>query len=164
MLEEVREAIDVEMPVSTEWKEVDIHHILLRVVAMGSGRVFIGPELCRTKEYLESAISYTTEVMEAQRAVQQLHSWQKPFLASTLPQVKQLQERIKMAQRFIQPVLHQRQEAASDPFHEKPDDMLEWLRDNQAMFPDSNSQNLAKVQLLLSFAAIHTTTLTATNA
>lgn len=160
----MEEALDLEMPSGSNWTEVDIHHILTRVVAMASGRVFIGPELCRTEQYLDAAINYTMEVMGAQRAVQSLRPWQRPFLASRLPPVKKLQQRIKEAHEFMQPVVDSRREAARDAFYEKPNDMLQWLIDSQEQFPDKNSRNLAKVQLGLSFAAIHTTTLTATNA
>jgi hypothetical protein len=102
--------------------------------------------------------------MAAQRAVQSLPPWQRPFLASRLPEVKRLQTRIAEAHAFLQPVVDGRREASKDPTYEKPDDMLQWLIDGQDKFTDKNSQNLAIVQLGLSFAAIHTTTLTTMNA
>ncbi|KAF5714591.1 cycloheximide-inducible CIP70 (cytochrome P450 family) [Fusarium mundagurra] len=131
--------------------EVNIHHALLRIVGMVSGRMFIGPELCRSEEYLDAAINYTMEVMGAQRAVQSMRPWLRPFRAQSLPEVKKLYQRIAEAEAFLEPV-------------EKPDDFLQWLIDGKDKFPDKNSQNLAKVQLGLTFAAVHTTTLTATNA
>lgn len=93
-----------------------------------------------------------------------MRPWMRPFAASRLPQVRRLDERIKQAHAFMGPVVEARKKAASDPDYQKPDDMLQWLIDAQPKFPDKNSQNLAKVQLGISFAAIHTTTLTATNA
>lgn len=161
---EVRETLPLELPSSSGWVELDIHKALVRVVAMVSGRVFIGPELCRSEEYLDSAINYTTDVMIAQRAVQYLRPWMRPFLASRLPYVKKLDQRIKEAETFLKPVLERRQKAVDDPSYQKPDDMLQWLIDGKHKFTDEHSQNLAKVQLGLGFAAIHTTTLTATNA
>ncbi|KAM0426396.1 hypothetical protein ACHAPT_008442 [Fusarium lateritium] len=162
--EEVREALQLSIPSCDDWTEVNIHHSLLRIVGMVSGRVFIGPELCRCEKYLDAAINYTMEVMGAQRAVQQMRPWLRPFLASSLPQVKQLDKRIAEAGEFLNPVVKSRADAMADPSYEKPDDMLQWLIDRKDKFPDKNSQNLAKVQLGLTFAAIHTTTLTATNA
>lgn len=154
----------LELPQSSGWEEVDIHHALLRIVAMVSGRVFIGPELCRNEEYLDSAINYTMDVMAAQRAVQTLNPWLRPILAGRLPQVKKLNERVVEAQRFINSVLEVRKEVLADPTSEKPFDMIQWLIDGKSKFPDEKSQNLAKVQLGLTFAAVHTTALTATNA
>lgn len=161
---EVREVLELEMPSCEDWTEVNIHHVLLRVIAMVSGRIFIGPELCRNEEYLDAAINYTMDVMTAQRAVQSMRPWLRPFVAPRLACVKKLDERILHANRFLQPVVESRIKIASDPSCEKPDDMLQWLLEAQSKFPDKNSQNLAQVQLGLSFAAIHTTTLTATNA
>ncbi|KAH7015594.1 cytochrome P450 [Ilyonectria destructans] len=162
--QEVREALSLEMPAGQDWTEINIHSILVRVVAMVSGRLFIGPELCRTEKYLDAAINYTMEVMEAQRAVQRLRPWQRPFFANSLPQIKKLEQRIKEADEFMMPVVKRREEAAKDPAFEKPTDMLQWIMDAREKFPDKNSRNMAKVQLGISFAAIHTTTLTATNA
>jgi hypothetical protein len=47
---------------------------------------------------------------------------------------------------------------------EKPDDMLQWIMNQQGgKFKEYSTEELARVQLSLSFAAIHTTTLTTTN-
>ncbi|PKS08122.1 hypothetical protein jhhlp_005397 [Lomentospora prolificans] len=164
IFQEVQESFALEMPPCNDWTPVNIHNKLLRIVAMVSGRVFIGPELCRSEQYLDAAINYTVELMEARRAVDRMRPWFRPFLASRLPEVRSLDRRIEEAFRFMSPVVEARKEIALDPTAEKPDDMLQWLVDAQEKFPDKNSQNLAKVQLGLSFAAIHTTCLTATNA
>lgn len=161
---ETKEALAQELPKGSEWEEVDIHHVLLRVVAMVSGRVFIGPELCRTEEYMDAAINYTTDVMAAQRAVQNLRPWLRPLLAGRLPQVQKLDQRIKEADAFMNPFIEKRKASVAGGQEERHDDMLQWLMDSQGAFPDKASQNLAKSQLGLGFAAIHTTTLTATNA
>lgn len=90
-----------------------------------------------------------------------MRPWLRPFLASRLPQVRRLDERIQQAHAFMEPVVQQRRALSEG---EQPDDMLQWLMNAQPKFTDRASQNLAKVQLGISFAAIHTTTLTATNA
>lgn len=161
--EEVREVLDLEIPLEKDWKEVNIHHALLRIIGMVSGRIFIGPELSRTEKYLDAAINYTMEVMSVQRAAQKLRPWLRPFLATRLPESKKLNQRIQEAEEFLGPVIKARLEAAIDD-SEKPFDMLQWLIEEQPKFDDKNSRNLARVQLGLTFAAIHTTTLTATNA
>ncbi|KAF4944142.1 hypothetical protein FSARC_14749 [Fusarium sarcochroum] len=161
---EVREALGLAIPSCLDWTEVNIHNSLLRIVGMVSGRMFIGPELCRSEQYLDAAINYTMEVMGAQRAVQNMRPWLRPFRAQSLPEIKRLYQRIAEAEAFLGPVVKTRIDAMDEPSYEKPDDLLQWLIDGKDKFPDKNSQNLAKVQLGLTFAAIHTTTLTATNA
>lgn len=152
------------MPPCNDWTEVNINHSLLRIVGMASGRIFIGPELCRTEKYLDAVINYTIEITAAQRAVQEMRPWLRPFLASRLPAVKRLDQRIAEAEEFLKPIVKLRTEAMADPSAEKPDDMLQWLMNRKDQFPDKNSQNLAMVQLGVSFAAIHTTSMTATSA
>lgn len=161
--QEVSEALDLEMPSAKDWTEININRILMRVVAMASGRVFVGPELCRNEKYLTAAIDYSVDVMVAQRAVQEMRPWLRPFLARRLPKVKQVQRRLKEADEILRPVVEQRRRAAQDASYEKPDDMLQWLIDSQDQAGVQSSEDLARMQLLLSFAAIHTTTLTATN-
>lgn len=131
---------------------------------MVSGFVFIGPELSRTEQYLDAAINYTMDVMSAQRAVQKMRPWQRPFLTGRLPELKNLYRRIAEADAFMRPVIGLRKDTAAEGNEDKPDDMLQWLIDALPKYPDANSQNLTRVQLGLSFAAIHTTTLAATNA
>ncbi|KAF3761191.1 cytochrome P450 [Cryphonectria parasitica EP155] len=165
---ETAEALELEMPLRefTNWQEVNIHEKLLRIVGMVSGRIFIGPELCRSEEYLDAAINYTMDVMKAQRAVQRMRPWMRPFLANTLPEIKHLNQRLNEAQAFLKPLVDRRQKlhAEKPDSEDGPDDFLQWMLDSQDKFTDPASRNFAKVQLGLSFAAIHTTTLTATNA
>ncbi|KAF5024477.1 hypothetical protein F66182_3417 [Fusarium sp. NRRL 66182] len=161
---EISQVLGLSIPSTEDWAEVNIHHSLLRIVAMVSGRLFIGPELCRSEQYLDAAINYTLEVTGAGRAVQTMRPWLRPFLAPSLPVVKKLHQRIAEAEAFLEPVVSQRIQAMADPSYEKPDDFLQWLIDGKDKFQDKNSQNLAKVQLGLTFAAVHTTTLTGTNA
>ncbi|KAG9508132.1 hypothetical protein J7337_001695 [Fusarium musae] len=161
---EVRDSMNLTIPPCDDWTEINIHRALLRIVGMVSGRLFIGPELCRSEQYLDAAINYTMEVMGAQRAVQNMRPWLRTFRAQSLPEVKKLYQRISEAEAFLDPVVRRRTDAMNDPSYEKPDDFLQWLIDGKDKFPDKNSQNLAKVQLGLTFAAVHTTTLTATNA
>ncbi|OLN88210.1 Ent-kaurene oxidase 1 [Colletotrichum chlorophyti] len=162
--EEVVEALRIELPQSNEWTEVNITDKLLRVIAMASGRVFIGPELCRNEEYLDAAINYAVDLMTAIRAVADIRPWMRPFTAGSKPEVKKLQRRVQEADRFLRPVVKARREAAMNPDYQKPDDMLQWMMDAQSKFGKKGDEELARYQLSISFAAIHTTTATTTNA
>lgn len=161
--QECRECLAINLPESPDWTPINIHHKLLRIVGMVSGRMFIGPELSRTEEYLDAAINYTMEVMTAQRAVVNMNPWLRPFLASRLPEIKKLEKRKREAYNFLMPVIEARKQAFQDSKDDGPDDMLQWLIRNSPKFTDAHSQNLAEVQLGLSFAAIHTTVLVTTN-
>ena len=158
--DEVQESLLLEMPPCKDWTPVNINQKLLRIVAMVSGRVFVGPELCRSEEYLDAAINYTIDLMAAQRAVNSLAPWKRPFLGNRLPQVKKLDQRLAEATAFLRPVVEARQKL---PVEERPDDMLQWLMTAQPKFGEHTAAKMAELQLNISFAAIHTTTLTSTN-
>ena len=161
--DEVQESISRELPPCHEWTLVNINHKLLRIVALVSGRVFIGPELSRNEEYLDAAISYTIELMQASRALDQMRPWMRPFLGSRLPEVRKIDRRLVQADKFLRPIVAARRQLEGP---EKPDDMLQWLMDggqDNTKFKQLSTEKLARLQLIISFAAIHTTTLTSTN-
>jgi hypothetical protein len=128
---------------------------------MVSGHMFIGPELTRTEKYLDTAINYTIEVMTAQRAVVQMHPWRRSIFASRLPEIQKLEKRKQEAYDFLTPVINARKEVLANSKEDCQDDLLQWLINK---FPVAHSQNLVEVQLGLSFVAIYTTVLVATNA
>lgn len=154
----------LELPQTSDWSEVNINSKLLRIVAMVSGRVFVGSELCRDEAYLDASINYTMDLMTAVHLVAFVPRLLRPFVCPHLPQVKKLQQRIREADEFLRPIVTKRLENAKLPGYEKPDDMLQWIIDSQEKFGDKGDKELAKMQLGISFAAIHTTTLTTTNA
>ncbi|KAK4235824.1 hypothetical protein C8A03DRAFT_36300 [Achaetomium macrosporum] len=159
--DEVQASIRAELPPCDDWTPININRKLLRIVALVSGRVFIGAELSRSEEYLDAAINYTVELMDARRALDQVRPWLRPFVAHRLPEIKKLDARRAQADKFLQPIVEARRRLKDS---EKPDDMLQWVMDGQGgKFKEYTTEELARLQLGISFAAIHTTTLTTTN-
>ncbi|KAL1866060.1 hypothetical protein Daus18300_006961 [Diaporthe australafricana] len=164
--EEVDLSYQEELPPCKDFTSVNIYAKLLRIVAKVSGRIFIGPELCRSEEYIDAAISYTVELVGAVNAITRMTSWQRTFSAASHPTIKTVREREKSANAFLKPIVEERIKAKkTDLDFQKPDDLLQWLLDDgQDKFGEKGSQELASIQLGLTFAAIHTTSMTATNA
>ncbi|ROT43005.1 cytochrome P450 [Sodiomyces alkalinus F11] len=164
--DEVVEAMRQELPQTSDWTEVNINYKLLRIVAMASGRVFIGSELCRDERYLDAAINYTVDLVAAVEVVSRMPVWSRPFLAPRCEPVKKVHARMQQADEFLRPIVAARRnaEAQASPDYVKPDDMLQWIMDSQKKFGEKNDEDLANYQLGVSFAAIHTTTMTTTNA
>ncbi|KAF2740990.1 cytochrome P450 [Polyplosphaeria fusca] len=157
---EVEEAVKEEIPASDDWTEVPIYMAIARIVAKVSGRVFVGPELYKHEDYLDAGLNYTMELISAQRAIKQMKPIWRPFLAPRLPEVRRLKERERQATSFLEPVVKARREAEKNPDYQKPDDMLQWNMDRGAHL---DAAQHAKLQLGFIFAAIHTTSITATN-
>lgn len=150
------------MPPCKDWTEVCIHGKVIDIVARVSGRLFVGPELCVDARYLEVAKNYTMDVMKAVDAVKSVRPWLRPFVAHRLPQVRAIRNHEKAAIDFLYPIVKKRMDnAKNDPNCIKPDDMLQWMIDRSG---SANSvDELARLQLGLTFAALHTTTITAVN-
>ncbi|CAG8408501.1 unnamed protein product [Penicillium salamii] len=161
--QEVTNALTNHMPPCEYWTPVLIHQTLVKAIATVSGRIFVGPELCHTEDYLDTAINYTSELMNAIQAVKAMNPLVRPFLAWRLPEVQKLKNREELAVKFFEPIVKARRKAAEDPNYKKPDDMLQWLLNRSASAKDQSTRHIVKMQLLLIFAAIHSTTVTTTN-
>lgn len=162
----VREEIDTcvpkYLPACDEWTEVGIYKVLVDIIAQVSGRVFVGPELCEDAEYLDCATNYTLDMIDSVTAIKKLRPLFRPWTAPRCAEIHRLRRREKAAAAMLQPMVRQRQEAAKDPNWVKPDDMTQWMMDRGAG-DNVSVEELATCQLGLIFAAIHTTSLTATN-
>jgi cytochrome P450 len=102
--------------------------------------------------------------MSARTAVQNLTPWLRPFKAASLPEVIKLARHEEEFKNILKPIITARRKAEKEEAgYEKPDDMLQWLMDDQK-YGTRDDREQAKLQLGITFAAIHTTTLTATNA
>lgn len=130
------------------------------MVAKISGAIFIGPELCRSEDYLNASIGYTLDFLNA---VTKLKQWSKRWRwigRYFTPEVDKLLSERKKAHNFLGPVIEQRR-AAMKAGNDMPDDALQWMLNKIDEFGLSD-EVLAETQLNLSMAAIHTTTLTVT--
>lgn len=160
--EEVDATVRQYLPPCEDWTEILVDKELVTIIAQISGRIFVGPELCKEPKYLDSGINYTLDVMKAVNAIKKMRPWLRPFLASSLQEVRQLRRREKEATEFLEPLVQERVEAQKkDPNWQPPDDMMQWMLNRSKGL--SSVKYIAKMQLGLTFAAIHTTSMTATN-
>ncbi|KAK7698752.1 hypothetical protein SLS64_012233 [Diaporthe eres] len=107
------------------------------------------------------AMNYTMDIVNAREAVTRLPKGERHLKASSLTEVKTLREREKKAWEILKPIIEARLRAVEDPDYRKPDDLLQWILDSPA---ELTQQDIAEMQLALTFAAIHTTTMTVTSA
>ncbi|KAF9698203.1 hypothetical protein EKO04_003691 [Ascochyta lentis] len=160
---EVETCVQKYLPECNDWAEVTIYKTLVDIVAQVSGRVFVGAELCEDPEYLDCATNYTMDLIDSITAIKKLRPWLRSFMAPRTAEVRRLRQREQRATEYLYPLIRERQEAAkNDPNWEKPDDMTQWMLDRSAG-DNIPVEQYAKGQLGLIFAAIHTTSLTATN-
>jgi hypothetical protein len=160
---EVETTMREHLPSYSEWTEVAINSKLLDIIAKVSGRAFVGEDLYQDPEYLDCAKNYTLLLFAAVFEIKPIRSWLKPFLVPRLPAIQQLRNVEKRAVRRLEPLVRERMEAEkNDPDWQKPDDMIQWLINHSAEQGGLSVEYLAEQQLGLIFAAIHTTTASAT--
>lgn len=135
---------------------------LLKIIAIVSGSVFIGPDLCRREEYLHASINYTVDAFRAIGKLKKWHKLLRPIGQYFTPELKKIEEHRQKAREFLVPVISQRR-AIMKNGGQLPDDMLQWMMFKAEKLNISDVQ-LADAQLSLSMAAIHTTTNAANDA
>ncbi|EED16415.1 cytochrome P450, putative [Talaromyces stipitatus ATCC 10500] len=114
-----------------EWHSIALKDTIVKIIARVSSRVFLGDLLCRNEEWLEVTRDYT---LYSFTAAEELRLWPAPLLPIVhwfLPQCRKLRALLKVI-----------------------DDAIEWFE------KEANGQDYDPVsaQLILSVAAIHTTT------
>lgn len=157
--DEVDHALKTEIPECADWTPVPMYMTIANMVAKVTGRVFVGEGLCRSPEYLDNAINYAVDVHEAQVEVKQMNPLLRPFLAPRLESVRRLRRREASAAHFFQPLVQARLDAekSGDPDWRAPDDMLSVLMRKSEGRGIVTAAEMAKIQLGIIFAAVHTT-------
>ncbi len=136
-----------------DWHAVHLREKILRLIARISSRVFLGEELCRNEEWLTVTREYT---ITAFAAAEELRLWPAPlrnFVHWLLPSCRRSREQVKEARRLFKPVLEKRRRQKLGGSVEF-DDAIEWMEKES----NGNYYDPVSAQLMLSLAAIHTTT------
>lgn len=153
------------LPPCDDWTEVCINSQLMKIITQVSGRIFVGPALSQDPDYLDIGCTFTKVLGDAVTAVKRMRPWLRPFLASGLPEIKKLRAIEKRAAKHLEPIVRERIEAEkNDPNWQKPEDLMQWLLTRTSQQGHAVTvESVATLQLGLIFAAVHTTTLSATN-
>jgi hypothetical protein len=155
----VTDTVASEIPPCEDWTPISLTKTLLRIVAIVSGHVFIGPEMCRDERYIKVAVEFTTDVVMAVPALKRWPKFLRPLATWFEPQVQKPKDHRKVMREILMPLVEQRREAKKrgDPL---PADALQWMLDKADNVGLTDITELTNMQLLLSMAAIHTTTMT----
>ncbi|KAK6834495.1 hypothetical protein PG987_009189 [Apiospora arundinis] len=119
------------------------------------------PDLCRREEYIYASTMYTVDLFKAVGKLKSWHSSLRPIAQYFIPELKTVFEHRRKAREFLFPIIRERKEAMKNG-SELEDDMLQWML-NKAESNGVSDDRLAELQLSLSLAAIHTTTMAVTD-
>lgn len=135
---------------------------LLDTVARLSSRVFLGDRLCRDEEWLRITKSYTVTAFQAAQALRVYPRYLRKLAHWFLPECQMVRKQLVEAQNIITPIIEERRRArraATEAGQSAPEynDAIDWA-DQEAALKRSTQYDPVIFQLILSVAAIHTTT------
>ncbi|KAI1170555.1 cytochrome P450 monooxygenase-like protein [Nemania sp. FL0916] len=153
----IDEVMVEDMPKCADWTPIPVYMSMVTMVAKITGRIFVGEDLCRNPEYLDSAMNYTVDGAQAQREIKLIHPWLRWIIAPRLASVRRLRERERKAAAFLEPVLQARLNAGSKgAIVQEHDDMLSSFIRSGGSQGLVTASELAMMQLGVIFAAVHT--------
>lgn len=156
MQPEAQMAFKAEMPPCEDWLTVKIYPIILRLVAKVSGRVMVGEPLCRDENWIRISSTYTRDTFLGGRAMWNTNRFWRPFYALYSEELKKVRQHYVDATNYLKPVFEKRFSAMGEEGFEKPGDMVQWMIDNSGK-KGYDPVFQGRCQLLISFAALHTT-------
>ncbi|KZL83760.1 cytochrome p450 monooxygenase [Colletotrichum incanum] len=164
--EEVKFAMKQMFGALEDWKSFNAYHVALRMVALMSGRVFVGLPLSRDEEWIQASITFATDVGKCRMAALEWNPWIRPVVLPFLPEVRHMRRALQKANDWMRPLVNEvlRNESALEEKPAKPGApgaFVSWMM-KYLPTQDKTSENMGTNQMLLSFAAIHTTSTTTT--
>ncbi|KAM6485446.1 cytochrome P450 [Trichoderma sp. SZMC 28011] len=153
-----------ELKIQSEWTSVNINSAMLRMIALISGRVFVGSPLSRSEEWLDASINYTRALSKVQDDYLGLGPVLSNIAAPFLSSVWKARGYMTKAQTWMRPLVAEI--LASEKSMDGPSKagvtgcFISWLL---KYIPDAHktATRVGEDQMIVSFAAIHTTSNTA---
>jgi hypothetical protein len=91
--------------VKESWTAVPAQPYALQIVSRLSGRIFVGPELCRQPEYLRTSTMFTADAAMVRNDLQQYNQILRPWVAPFLSSLKRVQIHLQDAKSWMDPVI-----------------------------------------------------------
>ncbi|KAF6785740.1 cytochrome p450 monooxygenase, partial [Colletotrichum musicola] len=142
-----------------DWKETEIKTDILDLIARLSSRIFLGEASCRNEEWLDLSKSYTITSFRAAMKLNKIPRVLRGIANMIDQDCRQSRQALSKARRIVEPVVAERRRARERCEAEgvpapKHNDAIDWAETEAHGKP----YDVGALQLVLSFAAIHTTT------
>lgn len=163
--EESRFALHQELGTCENWTQVTMHGKALKIIALLSGRVFVGMPLSRTEEWANISTQFTEDVVLARQSVAKYPAWLRSFVTPFLPEIKKVKQHKVVGTELLRPIIegliqNSREKEGGNKDNKSNDNQgtaVSWIMKWSNEKKRNDMFALAEYQLGLSFAAIHTT-------
>lgn len=163
--DETTYAFNRELGSCEEWTPVVLFSTTARIVALLSGRVFVGLPLSRNEEWVNTSVEFTSYVMKYRDASRKLPLFLRTRIGPYLQEARLLKELQQRASNLVGPTLGtEREHNDGEKTLGLENSSLKWLISRMDPRHRDDPLRVAKLQMELSFAAIHTSSNTLTNA
>ncbi|KAF9001314.1 cytochrome P450 [Cyathus striatus] len=147
----------------TEWTSIPALTTMTDLIARTGNRIFVGLPFCRNQAYLKLAINFSRDLILSAVIINHTPKVLQPLMGRLVSPLKYYQRNgMKHLGEILTHRVEMKKEYGKD-WEDKPDDLISWLID-EAEGDMLEPENLVMRILFLNFAAIHTTSITLTNA
>lgn len=163
---EVETTVRSELPECKDWTPLQINAVAMRIVAIVSGNFLVGPENCRHPVYLDAAVNFTRDTSLTMDQIKRFPRWLRPLVIplGLAPSVKGMRAHRHRMAGLLGPIVQERRQLVREG-KPVPEDVLQWMLEKlDAASPNGEApiDQSVQNQLVLTQAAIHTTTIAIT--
>lgn len=108
--DEIKYSMTKEMGDCEDWTPIVLYSKLARIVALLSGRVFVGLPLSRDEEWIDSTIQFTVDAVQAAEAIRKWNYLLRPLVAGFLPEIRKVKAHKKRGGQLLAPMLEKKLE------------------------------------------------------
>lgn len=168
--DEIRYGFYKELGSCKDWTPIPLYHKITRIVALLSGRVFVGRPLSREEEWIQATVAYTFFCMQARNAINAYPEYLRGIVAPFVKEVKSLKHFRKRGSDLMKPILdaqgvkERNEKLVSGDNIDEQGTMISWILKHINENERYDPVKLANNQMGLSMAAIHTTSMATTAA
>ncbi|OCK94106.1 putative cytochrome P450 [Cenococcum geophilum 1.58] len=159
--EEVDYSVGLNIGDCPEWKPIQLYHTLSTLVALLSGRIFVGLPLSRDPFWIKATLSYTIEGFVGSDKLWKYPRFLHPLMQFFIPEIRNVKKYLAEGAKNLGPIMKERRDLmAKDRNYKPPSDMIQWIVDNSEENNQEDVNYVSKTQMLISVVAIHTTSMT----
>jgi len=103
--DEIRYGFNKEFGTCEDWTPISVYSKLTRIIALLSGRVFVGRPLSREEEWIQATTMFTFCCIQARDAINAYPEWARGIAAYFLPEVKRVWAFRKRGGELLKPIL-----------------------------------------------------------
>ena len=151
--EEIQYGFNKEFGPCEDWTPISLYGKMTRIVALLSGRVFVGRPLSREEEWIQATVMYTFYSMQAKDAVNAYHPYLRSIVAPFIPELQSLKKFRRRGAELFMPILQQQlakednEKIRRDDNDDEQGNMIAWMLKHTPEIQRSDPMVLANNQM-----------------